>query len=99
MEGKPCIRVIRITVGTIAGLLASGPSEAELLTAYPFLEEDDTRQASQYAAMANLKQYKNSLRNNLDGDIPPGADLNLAESQATNQEYSEAKYPEGSQQK
>lgn len=55
MEGKPCIRVIRITVGTIAGLLASGPSEAELLTAYPFLEEDDTRQASQYAAMANLK--------------------------------------------
>lgn len=50
MGGKPCIRGIRITVGTIVGLLAAGRSKADLLAAYPFLEEEDIRQALQYAA-------------------------------------------------
>ena len=50
MGGKPCIRGIRITVGTIVGLLAAGRSKTELLAAYPFLEEEDIRQALQYAA-------------------------------------------------
>lgn len=50
MGGKPCIRAIRITVGTIVGLLAAGRSAAEGLAAYPFLEEVDIRQALRYAA-------------------------------------------------
>jgi uncharacterized protein (DUF433 family) len=50
MGGKPCIRGIRITVGTIVGLLAAGRSKEEVLAAYPFLEEEDIRQALQYAA-------------------------------------------------
>ena len=50
MGGKPCIRGIRMTVGTIVGLLASGRTTAEVLAAYPFLEEEDVRQALQYAA-------------------------------------------------
>ena len=50
MGGKPCIRGIRITVGTIVGLLAAGRSTAEVLAAYPFLEAEDIRQALQYAA-------------------------------------------------
>ena len=37
-------------VGTIVGLLASGRTIAEVLAAYPFLEEEDIRQALQYAA-------------------------------------------------
>ena len=50
MGGKPCIRGMRVTVGMIVGLVASGHSNAEILTAYPYLEEDDIRQALAYAA-------------------------------------------------
>jgi uncharacterized protein (DUF433 family) len=50
MGGKPCIRGMRVTVGTIIGLLASGHSVAEILAAYPYLEEPDIREALAYAA-------------------------------------------------
>lgn len=50
MGGKPCIRGLRVTVGTIVGLLASGHSEAEVLAAYPYLEPEDIRAALAYAA-------------------------------------------------
>jgi len=50
MGGKPCIRGMRITAGTIVGLIASGYSIAEVLRAYPYLEEDDVREALAYAA-------------------------------------------------
>jgi uncharacterized protein (DUF433 family) len=49
MGGKPCIRGIRVTVGTILGLLASGHTEEEILRAYPYLEEEDIRAALAYA--------------------------------------------------
>jgi len=49
MGGKPCIRGIRVTVGTILGLLASGHSEDEVLKAYPYLEKEDIRAALTYA--------------------------------------------------
>ena len=50
MGGKPCIRGMRVTVGTIVGLIASGYSNADVLKAYPYLEEDDIREALSYAA-------------------------------------------------
>jgi uncharacterized protein (DUF433 family) len=50
MGGKPCIRGIRVTVGMIVGLVASGHSFSEILAAYPYLEEEDIRQALSYAA-------------------------------------------------
>ncbi len=50
MGGKPCIRGMRVTVGTIFGLLAAGHDHAAILTAYPYLEEDDIREALAYAA-------------------------------------------------
>ncbi|HYI92457.1 MAG TPA: DUF433 domain-containing protein [Bryobacteraceae bacterium] len=50
MAGKPCIRGMRVTVGTVVGLVASGRPDAEILAAYPYLEEDDIRQALAYAA-------------------------------------------------
>lgn len=49
MGGKPCIRGIRVTVGTILGLLASGHTEEEILKAYPYLEKEDIRAALAYA--------------------------------------------------
>jgi uncharacterized protein (DUF433 family) len=50
MGGKPCIRGLRVTVGVIIGLLASGHSTTDILTAYPYLEEEDIREALAYAA-------------------------------------------------
>ncbi len=49
MGGKPCIRGLRVTVGTVLGLLAAGHSESEILTAYPYLEAEDIRAALTYA--------------------------------------------------
>ena len=50
MGGKPTIRGMRITVGTIVGLVASGYSVDRILEEYPYLEEEDVRQALMYAA-------------------------------------------------
>ena len=50
MGGKPCIRGMRVTVGMIVGLIASGHSFEEILLAYPYLEEEDLREALRYAA-------------------------------------------------
>lgn len=49
MGGKPCIRGMRVTVGTVLGLLAAGRTEEEILDAYPYLEPDDIKAALQYA--------------------------------------------------
>lgn len=50
MGGRPCIRGLRVTVGTIAGLVATGHTRAEILKLYPYLEEEDISQALKYAA-------------------------------------------------
>jgi uncharacterized protein (DUF433 family) len=50
MGGKPCIRGLRVTVGTLVGLVASGHSQADILELYPYLEAEDIRQALAYAA-------------------------------------------------
>lgn len=48
MSGKPCIRGMRVTVGMIIGLIVSGHSFEEILAAYPYLEEEDLREALKY---------------------------------------------------
>lgn len=50
MGGKPCIRGMRVTVGTIVGLVAAGHSVEDILAAYPYLETEDISQALTYAA-------------------------------------------------
>lgn len=50
MGGKPCIRGLRVTVGTVVGLLASGWSIDDILNAYPYLEREDIYEALSYAA-------------------------------------------------
>ena len=50
MGGKPCIRGLRVTVGTIVGLVAVGRSKEEILDLYPYLEEPDIAEALAYAA-------------------------------------------------
>ena len=50
MGGKPCIRGLRVTVGTVVGLLASGHSIEDILNAYPYLEREDIYEALSFAA-------------------------------------------------
>ena len=50
MGGKPCIRGMRVTVGMIIGLIASGHTKGEILKLYPYLEAKDIDEALAYAA-------------------------------------------------
>jgi uncharacterized protein (DUF433 family) len=50
MGGKPCIRGMRVTVGTVVGLVAAGRTRDEILRAYPYLEGEDIAEALSYAA-------------------------------------------------
>lgn len=50
MGGKPCIRGLRVTVGAIVGLVASGHTNEEILRLYPYLALEDIREALAYAA-------------------------------------------------
>ena len=50
MGGKPTIRGMRVTVGTIVGLIASGHTNSDILKMYPYLEREDISAALSYAA-------------------------------------------------
>jgi uncharacterized protein (DUF433 family) len=50
MGGKPCIRGMRVTVGTVVGLVAAGHTTEEILRQYPYLEAADVAEALSYAA-------------------------------------------------
>jgi uncharacterized protein (DUF433 family) len=50
MGGKLCIRGMRVTVGTIVGLIRAGKTIDEVLQEYPYLEQGDVLQALSYAA-------------------------------------------------
>jgi uncharacterized protein (DUF433 family) len=41
---------MRVTVGTIVGLLAVGQTQEQILVAYPYLEREDIGAALAYAA-------------------------------------------------
>lgn len=50
MGGRPCIRGLRVTVGTIVGLMGAGRAHEEILKLYPYLEPADIDEALIYAA-------------------------------------------------
>ena len=53
LNGQPCIRNLRLTVRRVLTALAMYPDRAELKREYPELDDEDIRQAIEYAA-ANL---------------------------------------------
>ena len=53
MNGRPCIRGMRLTVRRVVAAVAVYPDHQELFRNYPDLEEADIRQALEFAA-ANL---------------------------------------------
>ncbi|MCK4724261.1 MAG: DUF433 domain-containing protein [Anaerolineales bacterium] len=50
MGGRACIRGMRVTVSLIVNLVANGMQITEILADYPYLEEEDIRQALRYVA-------------------------------------------------
>jgi len=48
--GRPCIRGMRIRVKDVLELLAAGVAETEILTDYPYLEQEDIRACLAFAA-------------------------------------------------
>jgi uncharacterized protein (DUF433 family) len=59
LDGKPCIRGLRISVETLVRLVATGRSFDEILAEHPDLEREDITQALQYAAAAtNVHHYQ-----------------------------------------
>lgn len=61
LNGQPCIRGMRLTVRRVLEALALYPDRAELFVEFPELEEEDLRQALEYAA-ANLDDRIAELR-------------------------------------
>jgi uncharacterized protein (DUF433 family) len=51
MNGKACIRNMRVTVGMIVQQIGFGHSIEEILADYPYLEKEDILQAFRYAAL------------------------------------------------
>ena len=61
LNGQPCIRGMRLTVRRVLEALATYPDREELRAQYPELEDEDIRQALEYAA-ANLDDKVVELR-------------------------------------
>lgn len=61
LNGQPCIRGMRLTVRRVLEALATYPDRKELRAEYPELEDEDIRQALEYAA-ANLDDRVVELR-------------------------------------
>jgi uncharacterized protein (DUF433 family)/predicted nucleotidyltransferase len=65
MGGKPCIRGMRVTVGTIVSLIASGATPESILADYPYLEAEDIEAAMQYA------KFRTNVADRLEKLLPP----------------------------
>ena len=51
--GRPCIRGLRVRVSDVLNWLASGASHDQILSDYPYLENDDIVAALQFAAASS----------------------------------------------
>jgi uncharacterized protein (DUF433 family) len=56
MNGQPCIRNLRLTVKRVVLIAALYPDREELKRDYPDIEDEDIRQALEFAA-ANLDDH------------------------------------------
>lgn len=65
LNGQPCIRHMRLTVRRVVEAVALYPDRDELRREYPELEDEDIRQALEYAA-AHLEDEVVALANGPD---------------------------------
>lgn len=52
MQGKPCVRGMRVSVSLVVNLVAAGMSNEAILRSYPYLEVEDIAQCLSYASCA-----------------------------------------------
>lgn len=50
MNGRPCIRGMRVQVSLILNLAANGMTAQEIIGAYPYIEPEDVSQCLRYAS-------------------------------------------------
>ena len=50
MNGRPCIRGMRVQVSLILNLAANGMTTKEIIEAYPYIEPEDVSQCLRYAS-------------------------------------------------
>lgn len=62
MGGRLCLRGLRVTVATIAELLASEHSVAEVLELYPYLDAEDIRAVEEWAAAHRRESRRAAVR-------------------------------------
>ncbi len=60
LDGKPCIRGLRISVQTVLEFLSAGNSVNEIIDQYPLLVKEDVQACLQYAAKISGKQVSYS---------------------------------------
>ncbi|PZN68752.1 MAG: hypothetical protein DM484_30945 [Candidatus Methylumidiphilus alinenensis] len=56
LNGQPCLRGTRLTVRRIVEAVALYPDRAELKAEYPDLEDEDIRQALEFAALSMVDE-------------------------------------------
>ena len=54
VNGQPCIRGMRLTVRRVVESVGLYPDRAELKAEYPELEDEDIRQALEFAALSPI---------------------------------------------
>lgn len=69
---------MRVTVGTVVGLMASGHTPEEILKAYPYLENDDIYQALAYAAWRTEEAVRPPRRRKAQGNAHQDIEVPLA---------------------
>jgi len=57
LDGKPCVRDMRISVQTILEFLGAGDSVEDILYQYPLLQKEDISACLQYAAKISGKEF------------------------------------------
>jgi uncharacterized protein (DUF433 family) len=55
-SGQPCIRGLRVTVWDVLDMLASGMTEEEILSDYPYLEKADFPAVYAYASQVGRQR-------------------------------------------
>lgn len=56
LDGKPCIRGLRISVQTVLEFLGAGNTAEEIIEQYPVLTKEDISACLQYAAKISGKE-------------------------------------------
>ena len=71
MGGKPCIRGMRVTVGTVVGLVAAGRTRDEILREYPYLEARYPRALSYAAWGLTRSKFRGAVKLFVDMNLSP----------------------------